>query len=174
MKTSPCSAILQLPPSPQPPARLLLLLAGALQRLHHQPGALVVLDVGADLANDLGVAVAVQVVVLDLSRTGMERKRTSISQQLASCRWVSCIEEDLIDTDEMHTVCGSSNWLQFMAQRAQRSRACAAHLEVLPHGHADLLGQLVGGGVAAKEEHWQKDGQMFAEHTRQGISSASL
>lgn len=45
----------------------LALLGGGLgEGLVDQPGALVVLDVGADLANDFGQAVAVQVVVLDL------------------------------------------------------------------------------------------------------------
>ena len=46
-----------------------LLGVGAFQRLHDQPGALVVLDVGADLADHLRIAKRVQVVVLDL-RTG--------------------------------------------------------------------------------------------------------
>ena len=45
---------------------LALLCAGRLQRLDHQPGALVVLNVGADFANDLRLAVAVEVVVLNL------------------------------------------------------------------------------------------------------------
>eukprot|EP00128_Syssomonas_multiformis_P007536 Colp12_sorted_trinity150504_noHs@13455 len=45
----------------------LALLGGrAVQGLHHQPGALVVLDVRADLADHLGGAEVVQVVVLDL------------------------------------------------------------------------------------------------------------
>ena len=45
----------------------LALLGGSLvEGLVYQPRALVVLDVGADLANDLGEAEAVQVVVLDL------------------------------------------------------------------------------------------------------------
>ncbi len=38
----------------------------ALQRLHYEPGALVVLYVGANLADHRRVAKAVQVVVLDL------------------------------------------------------------------------------------------------------------
>lgn len=59
-------------PDPKPPSSLphlddlLLLLGCLLERGTDEPGALVVLNVGADLANDLGVAVAVQVVVLDL------------------------------------------------------------------------------------------------------------
>ena len=43
-----------------------LLGGDALQRLHDQPGALVVLDVGANLADHLRIAERVQVVVLDL------------------------------------------------------------------------------------------------------------
>jgi hypothetical protein len=43
-----------------------LLRAGCLQRLHHKPRALVVLDVCADLAYDLWIAIAIQVVVLYL------------------------------------------------------------------------------------------------------------
>ena len=38
----------------------------ALQRLHHEPGALVVLYVSANLADHRRVAKAVQVIVLDL------------------------------------------------------------------------------------------------------------
>lgn len=43
-----------------------LLRSGALDGLVNQPRALVVLDVGSDLANDLRVAEVVQVVILDL------------------------------------------------------------------------------------------------------------
>ena len=43
-----------------------LLLVHALKGLHTQPGALVVLDVGTDLADHSGVTVVVEVVVLDL------------------------------------------------------------------------------------------------------------
>ena len=63
------------PPSPNPhpsfrgPAHLddgALRGGGPLQGLHHQPAALVVLDVRADLADDLRVAEGVQIVVLNL------------------------------------------------------------------------------------------------------------
>ena len=40
--------------------------AGLLQRLHYQPGALVILDVRAHLPNHRWIPIAVQVVVLDL------------------------------------------------------------------------------------------------------------
>lgn len=45
---------------------LLLLGCSSLKRLHHQPGAFVVLDVGANLADHLRITIAVQVVVLYL------------------------------------------------------------------------------------------------------------
>ena len=45
---------------------LLLLIRGMLQHGADHPRALVVLDVGADLADDGGVAVGIQVVILDL------------------------------------------------------------------------------------------------------------
>ncbi len=57
----------------------------ALQRLHDQPGALVVLDVGADLADHLRVAKRVQVIVLDLR-----------NQQLRPVRYCMCVEVMLI------------------------------------------------------------------------------
>lgn len=43
-----------------------LLRGGLVKGLVDQPGALVVLDIGTDLADDLGLAVAVEVVILDL------------------------------------------------------------------------------------------------------------
>ena len=43
--------------------------AGLLQSLDNEPGALVVLDVRAHLANDCRVPVAVQIVILDLCST---------------------------------------------------------------------------------------------------------
>lgn len=43
-----------------------LLGGGLVKSLVDQPGALVVLNIGTDLADDLGLAVAVEVVILDL------------------------------------------------------------------------------------------------------------
>eukprot|EP00951_Prasinocladus_malaysianus_P026517 scaffold235677_cov36-Prasinocladus_malaysianus.AAC.1 len=61
---------------------LLLVVRGLLQRLHHKPRALVVLDVRANLADHLRVTKAVQVVVLNLrakARAGGRQNLVRIS-----------------------------------------------------------------------------------------------